>query len=795
MRDSLLLCCVLSVYLLSGFSAPAAASEAISLPRRPEQAHSPQSSIRGTILDPSGAPIVAARVSATRIGASGGVSSLTNQRGEFNLTLDPGNYTIRVVATGFVDISQSISASDVYIAPLKFVMQLAGVRETVSVTANADYQVPSLNSATKTPTPLDDVPQSISVVTRQLISDQGMQGMADVVRYTPGIGMAQGEGNRDAPIFRGNSSTSDFYVDGVRDDLQYFRDLYNVERVEALKGPNAMIFGRGGIGGVINRVTRQANWDTSRDVALQLGSWNDRRLTADIGTRVNEVVAARITGVYEHSDSYREGVGLERYGVNPTVAFALGANTTLRAGYEYFRDDRTADRGIPSFAGRPVSTAASTFFGNPDLSTADATVNVFASTMEHRFSSGAVLRNRVSYGSYSKFYQNVFPGAVNAAGTTVSISAYNNATERGNFFNQADLMFSARTGRVTHSLLVGSELGRQVTDNLRTTGFFTTIGPTITSLSLPLESPTTSLPMEFRQNGSDADNHGLATVAAIYAQDQLMLSSRLHAVLGVRFDSFNVDFRDNRTQTDLSSDDTLLSPRAGLIFKASPTVSLYGSYSLTYLPRAGEQLASLSLTNQALDPEEFRNYELGARWHLPPALTLTGAVYRLERGNVAAPDPLDPSRSILLDAQRTKGLELEVAGKLSRAWTIAGGYAYQDGRITQSISQSALAGATLAQVPKNSFSIWNKYDVSSRWAVGVGTIHRGAVFTSTDNTVVLPGFTRVDGALFVHVNTNIRAQMNVENLFDTTYYASAHSNTNITPGSPRALRVSLSTRF
>ena len=795
MRDSLLLCCVLSVYLLSGFSASAATSDGVLLPRTPEQTEFARSSIRGTVLDPSGAPIVAARVSATRISASGSASSLTNQRGEFALSVDPGNYTINVVANGFVDLSQRISTADTNVASLKFVMQMAGVRETVSVTANADYRVPSLNSATKTPTPLDDLPQSISVVTRQLISDQAMQSMADVVRYTPGIGMAQGEGNRDAPIFRGNSSTSDFYVDGVRDDMQYFRDLYNVERIEALKGPNAMIFGRGGIGGVINKVTRQANWGTSRDVVAQLGSWNDRRLTADVGTGLNESVAARITGVYERSDSYREGVGLERYGVNPTVAFAVGPNTTLRAGYEYFRDVRTADRGISSFAGRPVSTAAATFFGNPDLSTSDATVNVFASTIEHRFSGGAILRNRVSYGGYSKFYQNVFPGAVNAAGTTVSISAYNNATERGNFFNQADLILAARTGRITHTLMVGSELGRQVTDNFRMTGFFSTIGPTITSVSLPLENPTTTLPVEFRQNGSDADNHGVATVAAVYAQDQLTLTSRLQAVLGVRLDSFNVDFRDNRTGTDLSSDDTLLSPRAGLIFKPSHTISFYGSYGLTHLPRAGEQLASLSLTNRALDPEEFRNYEVGARWHIAPGLTLTGAMYRLKRGNVATPDPVDPRRSILLDAQRTEGLELEVVGKLSRAWTIAGGYAYQDGRITQSISESALAGAALAQLPKNSFSIWNRYDLSSRWAVGIGTIRRGAVFTSTDNTVVLPGFTRVDGALFVRINTHIRAQMNVENLFDTKYFPSAHSNTNITPGAPRAVRVSLSTRF
>ena len=272
-----------------------------------------------------------------------------------------------------------------------------------------------------------DVPQAVSVVSSALIADQRMSSMADVTRYMPGVGFAQGEGNRDTPILRGNSTTADFFVDGVRDDVQYFRDVYNVERVEALKGPNAMIFGRGGVGGVINRVTRQADWGLSREAALQLGSWDDRRLTADLGRGVNDAVAVRGTGVYEKADSYRDDVDLERYGINPTVAVRLGPDTTLRGSYEYFHDERIADRGIPSFQGRPVETDSSTFFGDPDQSTSDATVHLLSAGLEHQFGPRVTLRNRLSYGDYDKFYQNVFPGAVNAAGTAVAISAYNNA--------------------------------------------------------------------------------------------------------------------------------------------------------------------------------------------------------------------------------------------------------------------------------------------------------------------------------------------------------------------------------
>jgi catecholate siderophore receptor len=746
--------------------------------------------VSGVVVDSSGASIPGATV-VLRVGAVER-ETVTDLAGRFAFDgVPPGRAVVSVMIEKFAPVSIDVSAGR---PALRVVLQPETVSETVTV-IGSQLIVPRVTSATKTDTPLRDVPQSISIVTKELIAEQRMQSMADVVRYMPGVGMAQGEGNRDTPILRGNASTSDFFVDGIRDDVQYFRDLYNVERVEALKGPNAMMFGRGGVGGVINRVSRQAEWRPSREVNLQVGSWNNRRLTADLGRGFNEKIAARFTAVYENSDSYRAGVGLERYGVNPTVAFALGVNTTLRAGYEYFHDKRTADRGISSFNGRPVVTDPSTFFGNPDESHSDATIHVFSSVLEHKFGNGITLRNRISYGDYDKFYQNVFPGAVNASGTSVSLSAYNNATQRGNLFNQTDVIVSRRTGRIDHTVLAGAELGRQLTDNFRTTGFFTTLGPAVTTVSVPLASPVTSLPLAFRQNATDADNHGVAAVAAVYAQDQVSFGEHVQAVVGLRFESFNMDFRNNRTATDFSSSDELVSPRAGLIYKPTQPVSIYGSYSLSYLPRAGEQLGSLSLSNQALDPEEFRNYEVGAKWDLAPSLAFTAALYRLDRGNVVVPDPIDPTVSILVDAQQTKGLELGLGGRLTSAWSLIGGYAYQDGEITRSISATAQAGASLAQLPKHSFSLWNKYDLSSQWSVGLGLIHRGEIFTSTDNTVILPSFFRVDAGVFFNLNSTFQAQLNVENLFDEDYYSSAHSNTNITPGSPRAFRVALNTRF
>lgn len=659
---------------------------------------------------------------------------------------------------------------------------------------NQGYTVKTIRSATKTDTPLRDTPQAITVVTQELIRDAAMQNIGDVTRYMPGVGIAQGEGNRDTPILRGNSTTADFFTDGIRDDAQYFRDLYNVERVEAIKGPNAMIFGRGGTGGVINRVTKQADGRTVRELTLQAGSWDDRRITGDIGQALSDSVAFRVTGMYEKTNSYRDGFELERWGINPTVAFALGASTTLTLSYEHFEDDRTADRGIPSFAGKPVKTDDSTFFGDPHRSPTWVDVDTFSALLEHDFGNDVVLTNRTRYADYDKFYQNVYPNSAVGSDGRVEIAAYNNATQRENLFNQTDLTFKLNTGAIEHQFLAGLELGRQDTDNFRETGFFTG-GTTATTHRVPVSYPRTALPINFRQNTNDADNTSEADVAAIYLQDQIEFSEHFQAVLGARYDRFDVDFRNKRNGQKISVDDDFVSPRVGLIYKPIEPVSIYASYTKTYVPRAGEQLASLTATNAAFDPEEFENYEIGAKWDVLPELSATIAVYRLDRTNVAVPDPVQSNVTNLVDGQRTDGVELGLSGQITEAWQVMGGYAYQDGEITETQSSTALKGATLAQTPKHSFSLWNRYDFTAQWGVGLGVIYRDKIYTSTDNTVSLGSFTRVDGAVFYTLNDNLSFQLNVENLFDEEYYASAHNNNNITPGSPRAFRVGMTANF
>jgi catecholate siderophore receptor len=762
---------------------PAAAS-------RPGDPAPPGSSVAGVVLDTSGAIVTGAAVT-LRVAGGHAAETVTDDAGQFAFAQVPaGPARLLVSIDGFSTATVDLSAAASR-AALRIVMEPLPVSEQVTV--RAESTVHPTVSATRTNTPLRDLPQAASIVTRQTIAEQGMQSLADLVRYVPGVGMAQGEGNRDAAIFRGNNSTADFFVDGVRDDVQYYRDLYNVERVEVLKGANAMTFGRGGAGGVLNRVTREASWSAVREFTLQAGAFDNRRVTMDVGQAIAPSLAARITAVYEHSGSYRDGVGLERYGVNPTVAATLGTRTVLTLGYERFHDSRTADRGVPSDRGRPVEGDPSVFFGDPNQSRSRATVDAVSATLQHNLAGDFVVRNHTRFADYDKFYQNVYPTGVTADGATVTLSAYNNATTRKNLFNQTDVTGSLQAAGMKHSLLFGAELGRQETTNFRQTGYFGS-GATTTS-RVPIEVPTASIPTAYRQSATDADNAGVARVAAVYVQDQVEPARHVRLVAGLRYETFNVDFHNHRTGAGFASVDHLASPRLGVVVKPVDALSFYASYSLAYVPRAGEQLSSLTLSNQALDPEQFRNYEAGAKWDVRPALFLTTAIYRLDRRNVAVPDPANPAVSNLVAGQRTRGVEVEANGRVTRWWHLVAGYAYQQGEITASLSATAPAGARLAQVPPHSLSFWNRWELTRRVGAGLGVIRRADMFAATDNTVVVPAFTRADAAIYVALHRRLRAQANVENLFDRRYFASANGNDNIAPASPRAARVVFTTSF
>lgn len=671
-------------------------------------------------------------------------------------------------------------------------------------TGQVGYITNSVTSATKTNTPLINVPQQVTVLTKDFIKDQAFTSIGEATRYVPGVIYHQGESHRDDLVIRGQRSNADFFTNGIRDDVQYFRDFYNLQRLEVLKGPNAMIFGRGGGGGVVNRVLKEADGTPIREVTFGGNSYPGARVTTDIGQAVNDNWAFRLNAMYENTQSYRDYVSLDRWAINPTVTFAPNDTTTVKLSYEHLHDRRTVDRGIPSqqrpggaLPQYPYPTSPSTYFGNPNLSYGLADVDIGNAVIEHDFENGLTVKNATQVANYDKFYQNVYPGGpVNVAGTSMNLSAYNNETDRTNLFNQTDFTYKFGTGPVRHTLVVGGEVGRQTGLSFRQDGFFP---GNATTFAVDPRNPTTFVPVTFRNTAGNANNTYKLDLGAVYVQDQIEITRYLQIIGGLRFDHFDLASTDRRTAITTGRVDDLVSPRLGVILKPVENVSVYGSYSVSYLPGAGDQFSTLTSTPTTtatvlLVPEKFENREVGVKWDIFPRLQFQTAVYDLDRTNTRFQDP-NRAGIFQTGSSNTKGFEASLAGYVTDAWQVTGGYAYTDARITSDTSGTIVKGNRVGLVPFNTFSLWNRYQFNPVWAAGVGIIHYTNFFASSDDTVQLPEFTRVDAAIFFRLNEMWRAQLNIENVFDRRYIATADGNNNITPGSPRVFRLSATANF
>ena len=293
----------------------------------------------------------------------------------------------------------------------------------------------------------------------------------------------------------------------------------------------------------------------------------------------------------------------------------------------------------------------------------------------------------------------------------------------------------------------------------------------------------------------DANNRVKATVAAAYVQDQIRPAHWLEIVAGLRFDSFDVSVNDVRPNVPtFSRRDKLWSPRLGVILKPQDNLSIYGSFTRSYLPQSGDQFSSLTNVTEGLKPERFDNYEIGAKWELLDGLLATAAIYQLDRTNTRAVDPNDPSRTVLTGAQRSKGLELGLERSVTSRWLVSAGYALQKAEITKTTT-AAPKGRDVPLVPRHSFSIWNRYDFSNSMGVGLGLIARSKSYASLSNAVKLPAYARLDAAFYYELPGGFEAQLNLENLLGANYYPSAHNDNNIGPGAPRTFKASVGYKF
>ncbi len=664
----------------------------------------------------------------------------------------------------------------------------------------------ALNSV-KTPTPIIDVPQSLSILTELQIEEQAFRDFGDVLRYTPGMAISQGEGHRDAIIIRGVQTTADFFIDGIRDDVQYFRPFYNVQQIEVLRGPNALLFGRGGGGGVVNRVQKTAQvGETFTSFNGGIDTFSAYTGGVDTNLSLGDSAALRLNAYFEGLDNHRDFFDGERYAINPTLTAMLSDQTRLTASYEYVNDDRVVDRGVPSRRrengpNTPLEGFDNTFFGSPDDNSTTLEAHIFRTRIEHQLSEQMSANATVHYADYDKGYQNLYPSddvvLSNGAPTEVELDGYLDTTQRENLILQANLVSEFAFAGLGHTLLLGAEFGDQQTSNARSDTVFAANGDD--QIVVPFRDPL--LIPDFSYSNRVRDRESDVRYVSAYLQDQIDLTDQFKLVVGLRYDVFDIDVFDfieaedgDATGGDFSREDTEVTPRLGFIYKPAENVSVYASYSETFLPRSGDQFLTLNLDTESTRPQYFENREIGLKWDFTPTLSLTTAVFDLERESFTSIDPEDQEQVIVIEGSTIRGFEVQLTGSLTDRWSISTGYSYLDGEVERA-GGGGFDGNRTRQTPENMFSLWTRYDVTNRLSLAVGGTYQDSFFVREDNATEVPDFTRIDAAAYYQVSDDLRLQLNVENLFDEEYFPDAHSNDNISTGRPLNARLSVVVDF
>lgn len=662
------------------------------------------------------------------------------------------------------------------------------------------YNAPTATSATKIEAPLRDIPQTVNVIPAQVLRDQAAQSLESALKWVPGVGLSNGDGQRDQVTIRGFSAISDQFVDGIRDDALYFRDLSNIEQVEVIKGPASVLYGRGSSGGLINRVTKKPGIDKS-EIAAQIGRWKQRRGEFDLArSHEDNGLAFRITGAIERADSFRDQQFLDRKAIAPSLLLKFSRDTSLLLQADHLSDRRITDFGIPSFQGRPVDVPRNTYYGaanarDVDFTKAEVTSTGF--TLNHRFNDRLSLRNAFRHYDYRLDRNNTLVGSVNETARTASLTHGSVLREEDGSFNQTELTQKLDLAGMQHQVLYGIELARQDKNqavvaraNIATVDLFRPVLPV-------LARTTAGNPTMFTD----------MTTSSAYLQDLVTLSEQWKALAGVRYDKFEQETFNRVNGRTLQRTDHEWSPRAGLVYQPTLAQSYYVSFSKSFQPSA--ENFPLAPDNASIAPEETTNKEVGAKFDFfGGKASATASLFRLERTNIKTSDPTNPGTLIPVGTQRTDGLELTFTGELPKGWQVWSGYAYLDAEVTSSTSfdrsdnRPAVRGTTGVPVqgkrptltPKHSANVWLVKSFGSHYRAGAGVNYVDDRFANAGNTVTLPGYTVAD-AMVGYRLAGFDLQLNVNNLFDRKYIASGHGtvpNLN-TPGAPR--NVQLTARY
>ncbi len=655
---------------------------------------------------------------------------------------------------------------------------------------------------------LQNTPQSVTVVSNELMQAQAATRLEDALKNVPGITLNAGEGaaRGDTVNLRGFSAFNDFFLDGIRDAAVYTRDSFNLESVEVIKGPSATLFGRGSTGGAINQVSKAPTLTPLYSVTADVGTNHEYRGTADVDVPLSSSAAFRFNAMDETSEvADRDYVKNRRWGLAPSLALGIGGSDSLTLAYLHQQENNVPDSGIPFLDGRPAPVPQDFYYGlATDRQITDD--NIGTVRYKHDFNPNLTVADTLRYARYEFDYQSTMPNfgtnvpAVDAPLDDIFVGrdAPGSSGTQTNLTNQTDLTARFATGPISHTLLTGVEFARQTNDLSRYDNPFNANNNWIPET--PLLDPDAAEPLPGVQAITSQQNT-TAHSAAVYATDTLGLTPYLDFVAGLRFDRFSADYvqytRTTGAVLDLSHVDNVVSPRAALIFKPTAQQSYYLSYGTSFDPSA----EALTLTTKTADlgPVKAKTYEAGAKtgW-LDGMFSTTVAVFHTQVDNAQTNDPENPTITTLNGNQRVEGIELGASGYLTKHWEVTAGYTYLDGK-TLSSGTAAYVGQALPNVARNALNLWTEYELTDAWEVGVGGNWLGARFADSGQKATIPGYVVWNAMSSYKLSRSVSLQLNVFNLanklyYDNSYYTSPSEN-HVFPGAGRTAKLTIRAAF
>jgi len=640
-----------------------------------------------------------------------------------------------------------------------------------------------VTTATKTATPAKLVPQTIESLPVEELTAFGNRSLSEALIGTPGVN-ASGDTRFDGVNIRGFKATNDFYLDGFRDDMQYTRDLGNIETIEILKGPAAVLYGRGSSGGIINRVTKKPEIGLGSKFTTRIGSNDFYRVAADINSEISPDVQVRLNVSYEDAGSFRKGVDSKRNMIAPSVNWNINDDVSWLVQYERHESERVPDRGIPSVNGSPVDVPIDTVYSNTDRDYIKDVAQSARSRLTWDINPEWQLRHLFSYTNLDSKFDNTYVYRADENGD-LTRGRWQQDLKANNFANNFELEGELETGFAKHRLLVGWEQSWQK----RAPKLYKNADPIPSGNAYePDALPSYDGPMKL-----SSDSEHTVESYGLYLQDQVTVGNWI-GLAGIRYDDFKIKTHKNHNNTEETVSNGSWSPRLGLVWNPVDEHAAYLSYSKTFSPVGGGLIGiSPGKESNQLDPEHSRLYETGIKsdWFYG-SLATTLSVYRLEMYDRRTKDPLDPSKIILTGLQRTDGVELSFNGFFTEEITVRGGIAYQDAELVE--AEENMQGNRPSNTSRLNGQLFVGYKQASGLFGETGFTAVGDRFADSKNTVSLSGYARFDARIGYEWG-NWETQLSVENLLDKEYYVSATSAGQIMPGSPREFNLTTSYKF